>query len=94
MIPFASTKAERQASGDPRRSVEERYPMFAKYYNQVRRAVDNMVKDRLMLCEDADDQIQRLVQAGLDAGVPPPAGELPQSELPHCKPPKSKGGKK
>jgi len=29
-----------------------------------------MVKDRLMLCEDADDQIERLVNAGLAAGVP------------------------
>jgi hypothetical protein len=84
MIPFPKTKAERQASGDPRPSVEERYPSFDKYYNQVRSAVDNMVKDRLMLCEDADDQIERLVQAGLEAGVPPPNGDLPPLESQHC----------
>jgi Alpha/beta hydrolase domain len=87
-IPFARTKAERLVSGDPRPSVEERYPSFDKYYNQVRRAVDNMVKDRLMLCEDADDQIERLVQEGLEAGVPPPNGDLPPLESQHChKPP-------
>ena len=90
----AVVKAERETSGDPRRSIEERYPSFEKYFNHVERAVDNMVKDRLMLCEDADDQIERLVQAGLDAGVPAPNGDLPQSELRHCKPPKSKGAKK
>jgi Alpha/beta hydrolase domain len=94
-IPFAKTKADRQVSGDPRRSVEERYPSFDKYYNQVRRAVDNMVKDRLLLCEDADDQVERLVNAGLQAGVPPPNGDLPPLESEHChKPPKSEGGKK
>ena len=30
-IPFAKTKAERLASGDPRLSVEERYKTFEKY---------------------------------------------------------------
>ena len=41
-----------------------------------------------MLCEDADDQIERLVQAGLEAGVPPPNGDLPPLESQHChKPP-------
>ena len=93
-IPFPKTKAERKASGDPRRSVEERYPSFDKYLNHVERAVDDLVKDRLLLCEDADDQIYRLVQAGLAAGVPPPDGDVPQSALRHCKPPKAKGGKK
>jgi hypothetical protein len=93
-IPFAKTKADREASGDPRRSIEERYPSFEKYYNQVKRAVENMVQDRLLLCEDADDQLERLVQGGLEAGVPPPDGDLPQSELRHCKPLNSKVGEK
>jgi len=94
-IPFAKTNADSQASGDPRRSIEERYASFDNYYNRVRRAVDNMVKDRLMLCEDADGQIERLVNAGLQAGVPPPDGGLPPLESEQChKPPKFKGGKK
>lgn len=84
-IPFARTRAERLASGDPRPSVEERYPSFGQYSSAVMRAIDGLVKDRLMLCEDADDAQARLLQAGLDAGVPPPRGALPpRSTVPHC----------
>jgi len=85
MIPFARTRAEREASGDPRPSVEERYPSFGAYYSAVMRAIDDLVKNRLMLCEDADDELARLLQAGLDKGVPPPSGKLPpQANVPHC----------
>jgi len=83
MIPFARTKAERMASGDPRPSVEERYPSFGQYSSAVIRAIDGLVRARLMLCEDADDAQARLLQAGLDAGVPAPHGHLP----PHSTPP-------
>jgi hypothetical protein len=76
-IPFAETKAERLATGDPRPSVEERYPSFAEYYSAVKRAIDGLIKDRLMLCEDAAAEQPRLIQAGLDAGVPAPKGNLP-----------------
>ncbi|HEY3246633.1 MAG TPA: alpha/beta hydrolase domain-containing protein, partial [Phycisphaerae bacterium] len=51
-IPFAKTKAQRIASGDPRPSVEERYPSFGQYYSAVIRAIDGLVKDRFLLCED------------------------------------------
>ena len=82
-IPFAATAADRAATGDPRPSVEERYPSFGQYYSAVARAIDGLVKDRLMLCEDADDQQARLLQAGLNAGVPAPHGKLPpQSVVP------------
>jgi hypothetical protein len=84
-IPFAATKAERIASGDPRPSVEERYPSYDQYRSQVMNAIDNLVKERLMLCEDADDQQTRLLQAGLAAGVPPPKGNpTPQQTVPQC----------
>ena len=43
----------------------------------------------------ADRQAERLVNAGLPAGVPPPNGDLPPLESEQChKPPKFKGGKK
>jgi hypothetical protein len=85
MIPFARTKAERIASGDPRSSVEERYPSFGRYHSEVIRTLDGLVKDRLMLCEDAGDEQARLLQAGLERGVPPPEGNLPpQAEPPRC----------
>ena len=84
-LPFATTEAARLASGNPRPSVEERYPSFGEYYSEVIRAIDGLVKDRLMLCEDADAAQARLLQAGLDAGVPPPHGKLPpQATPPHC----------
>ena len=94
-IPFPKNKADRDASGDPRLSVEERYPSFDIYFTRIERAVDNLVRNRLLLCEDADDQIERLVTAGLAAGVPAPTGDTPplESELCH-KPPKFTGGKK
>jgi len=84
-IPFAKTKVDRLASGDPRPSVEERYPTFAEFQSAVHRAIDGLVKDRLMLCEDADDQLARLNQAGLDAGVPAPHGKGEvKSTTPFC----------
>ena len=87
-IPFAKTKAARQASGDPRPSVEERYPTFAEYQSAAHRAIDGLVKDGLMLCEDVngpDGQLARLIQAGLDAGVPAPRGKGEvKSETPLC----------
>src|SRR4029077_4150630 len=42
-IPFPKTQADRPASGDPRLSVQVRYPTFANYHFQLRRALDRMV---------------------------------------------------
>ena len=64
---------------------------FGQYYSAVIRAIDGLVNDRLMLCEDADAQQARLLQAGLDNGVPPPAGRLPpQAQPPLCQAPAGK----
>ena len=85
-IPFKATKAARIAAGDPRPSVEERYPSFAMYRAKVMNAIDNLVKDRLMLCEDTQSVYARLLQAGLAAGVPAPHGNpKPQDQVPSCK---------
>ena len=84
-IPFAKTEAERVASGDPRPSIEERYESFGQYRSAVVNAVDALVKRRLMLCEDAGDQVTRLINAGLAAGVPAPRGREPMyPNVPHC----------
>ena len=84
-IPFARTKAERMASGDPRPSVEERYKSFGQYRSAVVNAVDALVKNRLLLCEDAGAQVTRLIDAGLAAGVPAPDGNQPKyPKVPHC----------
>ncbi|MBS0446570.1 MAG: hypothetical protein JSR59_11545 [Proteobacteria bacterium] len=85
-IPFAATAAARQASGDPRPSVQERYPTFATYHRALVKSVDNLVTRRLMLCEDVESQMTRLINAGLAAGVPAPAnGEPPRTTVPACK---------
>jgi hypothetical protein len=53
-IPFAKTKAERMAAGDPRPSLEERYGTHEKYVAVVRAATARLVRDRFLLPEDAD----------------------------------------
>jgi hypothetical protein len=53
-IPFSRTRAEREASGDPRRSVEERYRGEADFVAQVGGAADRLVRERLLLPNDAE----------------------------------------
>ncbi len=72
-IPFARTRAERIASGDPRPSIEERYGTQEGYVCVVRRAAESLVKDRFLLRADAD----RIISAAAGAGVLPAASEGP-----------------
>jgi hypothetical protein len=60
-VPFARTKAERVASGDPRRSLEERYGSQEGYNCVVTRAAARAVAGRFLLQEDAD---RLIAQAG------------------------------
>jgi hypothetical protein len=53
VMPLAPTRAEREATGDPRPSLEERYPTPAAYAEAVRAAADRLVAERLLLAEDA-----------------------------------------
>ena len=56
------------------------------YRAAVMNAIDNLVKDRYMLCEDTEAVYARLLQAGLTAGVPAPNGNpMPQDQVPSCK---------
>jgi hypothetical protein len=52
-IPFRRSKAEREAVGDPRPSLEERYGNHAGYVEAVRQAANQQVALRYMLPEDA-----------------------------------------
>jgi hypothetical protein len=59
-VPFARTKAARAASGDPRPSIEERYPGGRDdYLARVRRAADALVAERLLLVEDVPRVVER-----------------------------------
>lgn len=53
MIPFAKTRAEREATGDPRLSLEERYRTHDGYVEAVRAAAANAVKRGFLLEADA-----------------------------------------
>ncbi len=53
-FPFARTRAEREANGDPRLSLEERYGDHAGFVAAVRRAADESVARRTLLPEDAE----------------------------------------
>jgi len=52
-FPFPATKAERLAKGDPRPSIEERYPSRDAYVRAVSDAAAALCGARLMLEEDA-----------------------------------------
>lgn len=67
-IPFARSRAEREAAGDPRPSLEERYPTPAAYAEAVRRAAGTLVAARLLLAEDAAALIARAEREGVRAG--------------------------
>jgi hypothetical protein len=54
MIPFAATRAERMANGDPRLSLEERYRTHEGYVDAVRAAAAKAVSERFLLQADAD----------------------------------------
>ena len=53
-VPFARTRAERTAAGDPRPSLEERYGSHAAYVAAVKAAADKAVAERFLLRADAD----------------------------------------
>jgi hypothetical protein len=51
-LPFPRTAAERQKTGDPRKSIAERYASREDYLTQYKKAVDELVQQRWILPED------------------------------------------
>jgi hypothetical protein len=62
-IPFAKTKAERTASGDPRLSLEERYKDHDGYVRAVKSAAETLVHEGYLLAEDAAVMISQAEQS-------------------------------
>jgi hypothetical protein len=58
-IPFAKTAAARKESGDPRRSIAERYSGREDYLKQFARATDELVLQRWILPEDRPALLRR-----------------------------------
>ena len=57
-IPFKNTRKERIEAKDPRLSLQERYGSHEKYVEAVREAAQELVKDGLLLPEDAESEIR------------------------------------
>ena len=58
LIPFARTRAEGEAAGDPRPSLEERYGSRDAYVAKVKAAADALVAARLLLPADAATYVE------------------------------------
>jgi hypothetical protein len=69
--PFARTKAQREAAGDPRPSIEERYRSHAVYVRAVARAAEALVAEALLLDEDAVRYVEAAMKRNpLDSKAP------------------------
>ena len=51
-IPFPATRAEREKTGDPRLSIEERYSGRADYLSKVEQVAKRLAEERYILPED------------------------------------------
>jgi hypothetical protein len=65
-IPFPESPQEREATGDPRRSILERYPDKASYVAAITAAARELAKQGLMLEED----VERCAAAAANWGRP------------------------
>jgi len=67
-IPFPKTKEDREATGDSRLSIEERYKSDERYKSrdqylrQVRQAANQLVRERFMLADDVPAALERASQ--------------------------------
>ncbi len=58
-LPFPKNATERKQSGDPRKSIAERYPDREAYFLQFARAADELIQQRWILPEDRAPLLQR-----------------------------------
>ena len=73
MVPFARTEAERQATNDPRPSLQARYGTLGGYVAAVQKAADNAVAQGFLLPVDAT----ALVKAAQASAVLSPNTPVP-----------------
>jgi hypothetical protein len=58
-LPFPTTAAEREKTGDPRKAIAERYASRDDYLTRYKNAVDDLVKQRWILPEDREALVNR-----------------------------------
>ena len=61
-IPFAATRAEREAAGDPRTSIEERYESCQAFLDRIEAAARQLVADCYLLEEDIQPLIAQAAE--------------------------------
>lgn len=79
-IPFESTKAEREAVGDPRPSLQERYGTKDGYVCAVRAAAKREIADRFLLERDAERLIKQAADSEVLAAITPTVQDRAISE--------------
>ena len=62
MIPFQATRAQRDASGDQRLSIEERYESREQYLGLVKQAAKELIGQRYLLEEDLEPVVDMAAQ--------------------------------
>src|SRR5216683_7536864 len=68
-IPFPRTKADRLASGDPRLSIEERYPDIETYSSLLRDAIDKLERAGFLLPFDAQAMLKKNLSNALSKSL-------------------------
>ena len=61
-LQFPRTPADREASGDPRLSIEERYTSRDDYLTRVQDEAQSLADQGYMLTEDIPDAVERAGQ--------------------------------
>ncbi|MCH8108242.1 MAG: hypothetical protein IIB30_07810 [Chloroflexi bacterium] len=61
-VPFPVTKSQREASGDPRPSIEERYPSREDYLGRVRKAAQALAGERYLLADEVEPLVDQAAQ--------------------------------
>jgi hypothetical protein len=61
-IPFAATREARQASGDPRLAIAERYASREDYLTQIKQAAQALIQARYLLPEDLEEIMAQAAQ--------------------------------
>jgi hypothetical protein len=58
-LPFAPTRSARDANGDPRLALEERYRGVDDYLQRIRSSAMDLIRRRYLLAEDLESIIER-----------------------------------
>lgn len=69
-VPFPRNEAEREAKGDPRRSVQERHRDRSTYLTKVKDAATALIDGRYLLAEDSETVLRRAAEHW-DLLIPP-----------------------